>query len=225
MNKNIPYLIIYMIFLVVFNTLFFLFKANCSYVSVWISYGFIHLAYAAVIITQFLDKQHEEVSLKLSSYLISISYFIVELFTGIVFIAVNSTEYKFALSLQLVWLGVYLVLLITNLISNKKITNSLECTEKDRNYVKGVNAIINSILTNKYESSVVSKLNILYDIVHSSQIRTNADAMKVEAEIENRILALERNILVMSIPEQITEIEQLIDLANKRNLLTKYDRN
>ena len=45
--------------------------------------------------------------------------------------------------------------------------------------------------------------------------------MKIESEIENRILVLERNISVMDITDQIMEIEQLISLAKKRNILIK----
>ena len=221
MKKKVPYIIIYLVFIVVFNVVFFLFKPEECYAAIWISYSFIHLAYAAVIITQVVDNSDKEITLKLSSYLISVIYFVVTLIIGIVFILINPEGYKLALSSQIVLLGAYLILLISNLITNKKIVESLEEPDLNRNYVKGVTAVIKAILIDECDEAIITKLNHLYDIVHSSQIRSNADAMKIESEIENRILVLERNISVMDITDQIMEIEQLISLAKKRNILIK----
>ena len=153
--------------------------------------------------------------------MISVIYFVVTLIIGIVFILINPEGYKLALSSQIVLLGAYLIILISNLITNKKIVESLEEPDLNRNYVKGVTAVIKAILIDECDEAVITKLNHLYDIVHSSQIRSNADAMKIESEIENRILVLERNISVMDITDQIMEIEQLISLAKKRNILIK----
>ena len=221
MKKKVPYIIIYLVFIVVFNVVFFLFKPEECYAAIWISYSFINLAYAAVIITQVVDNSDKEITLKLSSYLISVIYFVVTLIIGIVFILINPEGYKLALSSQIVLLGAYLIILISNLITNKKIVESLEEPDLNRNYVKGVTAVIKAILIDECDEAVITKLNHLYDIVHSSQIRSNADAMKIESEIENRILVLERNISVMDITDQIMEIEQLISLAKKRNILIK----
>lgn len=221
MKKNIPYIIIYLVFIVVFNIVYFLFKPEETNASAWISYALIHIAYIAVVVTQFLDKKYEEVVLNLSSYLVSSIYFIVEFIVGIVFILINPEGYKLALSLQIIVLGLYLIILVANLITNRKITDSLDETNQDRNYVKGVSAVISAILTHEHDVQVMKKLGVLYDIVHGSQIKTNADAMIIEAEIENRIMALEKRIMTMGVEEQIMEINLLISLANKRNIIVR----
>lgn len=223
MRKDIPHIIVYLVFIIVFNVVFFLFKPEEAHAGIWISYTFIHLAYIAVVITQGLDKKNKEVALNLSSYLISLIYFIIEFIIGVTFIIINTTEYKLSIALQLALASIYVVVLITNLIVNKNITNSVESTERARDYVKGVPSVINAILCNKYDERVLKKLKNLYDVIHSSPIRTNSNAAIIEIEIEDRIRNLENIISVMGIDEQIFEIDSLINLANKRNIIVMKD--
>lgn len=223
MRKDIPHIIVYLVFIIVFNVVFFLFKPEETHAGIWISYTFIHLAYIAVVITQVLDKKNKEVTLNLSSYLISLIYFIIEFIIGVAFIIINPAEYKLSIALQLALAGIYVVVLIANLIVNKNITNSIESTERARDYVKGVTSIINAILCNKYDERVLKKLRNLYDVVHSSPIRTNSNAAIIELEIEDRVRNLENIISLMGINEQIFEIDSLINLANKRNIIVMKD--
>ena len=221
MKNKIAFIIICSVFVVVFNISFFLLKGNDVYGATWISYGFIHLAYIGVLLTQFLDEKHEEVSLRLSSHLVSIIYFIVELITGIIFIIVNPVGFKAAVILQLIIFGLYLIILLTNVITNSKIIDSLEDTKYDRDYVKGVTSIIEAIKLTINDEQVLKLLDRLYDVIHSSQLKSSPKAMIIETEIEHKILELERQAPVMSGEEQIYELELLIDLANKRNIIVK----
>jgi len=221
MKNKIAFIVICSVFIVVFNMSFFLLKSSEVYGATWISYGFIHLAYIGVLLTQFLDEKHEEVSLSLSSHLVSIVYFILELITGIIFIIVNPLGFKAALIIQLVLFGLYLILLLTNAITNSKTIDSLEDTKYDRDYVKGVTSIIDAIKLTIKDEQALKLLDRLYDVIHGSQIKTSPKAMIIETEIEHKILELERQVSVMNVEEQIYELEVLIDLANKRNIIAK----
>lgn len=221
MKNKITFIIICSVFVVVFNISFFLLKGNEVYAATWISYGFIHLAYIGVLITRFLDEKHEAADLVLSSYLVSIVYFVVELIIGIVFIIVNPIGFKVALIIQMILLGSYLILLLSNVITNSKISASLENTKYDRDYIKGVSSVIEAIKLTLNDAQAMKSLNCLYDVIHSSQMKSSHDAMIIETEIEERMKKLERNISAMSVEEQRSELKSLIDLANKRNIIVK----
>ena len=221
MKNKIAFIIICSVFVVVFNISFFLLKGNEVYAATWISYGFIHLAYIGVLITRFLDEKHEAADLVLSSYLVSIVYFVVEFIIGIVFIIVNPIGFKVALIIQMVLLGSYLILLLSNVITNSKISDSLETAKYDRDYIKGVSSVIEAVKLTLNDEQAMKLLNCLYDVIHSSQMKSSRSAMIIETEIEERIKKLERNISAMSVEEQRSELKSLIDLANKRNIVVK----
>ena len=76
-----------LLFLVVFNVLFFLVVGTENPTSVWVSYGFIHFSYLTVLFLPVISSKGEA-SYYLSStlYVQSIAYFLLELVVGIVFI-------------------------------------------------------------------------------------------------------------------------------------------
>lgn len=56
-KKSVLWIIMDLIFLVVFNTVFFVAGGFDHPASVWVSYGFIHFSYLMVIITPFLIRK------------------------------------------------------------------------------------------------------------------------------------------------------------------------
>lgn len=221
MKKNILSILLYSIFIIIFNIVFFLLKAENNHVATWISYAFIHVAYVAVVITQFMDKKHEEVSLNLSSYLISSIYFVVAFITAIIFIIFDPQGYRLALVIQVIYIGIYLILLLTNLIANRKTVSSLEAQKEHREYVKTVSAYIKKLKKDVRDEKITKKLDALYDVVHASPIKTTDSAYKYEKEIEDRLEKLEDAFVIANSSDIIREIESLIDLANMRNDILK----
>ena len=221
MKNKIAYIVICSVFVVIFNISFFLLKDSEVHGATWISYGFIHLAYIGLLLTQLLDEKHKEVSLRLSSHLVSIIYFIVELITGVIFIIMNPVGFKATLIIQTVLFGLYLIVLLINVIINSKIIDSLEETKYNKKYVEETTKILDSIKLSTNSEQVLSLINKLYDIVHGSQLKSNSEAITIEVEIEHKIRRLEKNILTISVEEQISEIKVIIDLANKRNIIAK----
>lgn len=221
MKKNLLSILLYSIFIIIFNIVFFLLKAENNHVATWISYAFIHVAYVAVVITQFMDKKHEEVSLNLSSYLISSIYFVVAFITAIIFIIFDPQGYRWALVIQVIYIGIYLILLLTNLITNRKIVSSLESQKEHREYVKYVSAYIKKLKMNVHDESIIKKLDALYDVVHASPIKTTDSTYKYEKEIEDRLEKLEHVFDMIDSNNIVKEIESLADLANRRNDILK----
>jgi len=109
-----------LVFLVVFNVLFFLLGGTEHNVAVWLSYGFIHLAYLFLIATPFLIKKGKSAAVfGFSLYVISSIYFFIEFVVGVLFILIAPDGFKLALSIQIVILGIYAVLLLSHMIANE----------------------------------------------------------------------------------------------------------
>lgn len=63
MKKVILWVLLILVFLIVFNTIFFLVGILPHPLSVWLSYGFIHLAYLMVILTPLLTRKSSSASI------------------------------------------------------------------------------------------------------------------------------------------------------------------
>ena len=60
-KKTVLWIILDLIFLAIFNTVFFVMTGLQHPASVWISYGFIHFAYLMVIVTPFLIRKSSRI--------------------------------------------------------------------------------------------------------------------------------------------------------------------
>ena len=86
-KKSILYILLDLVFLAVFNTVFFVVGGTDHPASVWISYAFIHLAYIMVVATPILTRKSSSASVfGFSLYSISAAYFLTEFVLGLVFV-------------------------------------------------------------------------------------------------------------------------------------------
>jgi len=112
------WIIIHLIFLATFNTIFFILKGTDNPASVWISYGAIHLAYILVWFIRFF--RLKEASLfGISSVMIMHGYLYLQIFVGLLFIAFSPEGWKFAFILQLMILAVSMSLFLISTIAGK----------------------------------------------------------------------------------------------------------
>ena len=118
-----------LIFIVVFNILFFVIIGIENNSSVWLSYGFIHFAYFMLILTEKLIRDGISMAIfRFSLYSISTTYFFIQLVTGIVFILISPERYTITLLVQLCLAGIYGIIFIAHMVANERTANA----EKDR---------------------------------------------------------------------------------------------
>ena len=119
-KTNILWGILNLIFLIVFNFIFFVAGGSEHNASVWISYGFIHFAYLMLLLTPKLIRDGKSKSVfGFSLYSISATYFLIEFVTGIIFILVSPESYKAAFLVQLCITGLYGIILVSNMLSDE----------------------------------------------------------------------------------------------------------
>lgn len=193
MNKRaILWIILDLIFLAVFNTVFFAMTGLQHPASVWISYGFIHFAYFMVIVTPFLIRKSSSAAVfGFSLYSISSTYFLIEFVTGLVFVILKSDSYKAALVVQIVIAGIYGILLISHLIANESTADSVERHEDEVAYIKTAATRVKALVGKAKDKKANKEIEKVYDLLHSSPTKSISTVRHLESSVMNQISDLE----------------------------------
>ena len=204
-KTNVLWVILCLVFLAIFNVLFFMIGGATHNASVWISYGFIHFAYFMLLLTPKLTNKNKSAAV-LGFSLVSIStvYFLVQFVTGIIFILVSPESYKAALSVQLCIAGLYAIMLISNMIANQHTAEAEEKRRYEVSYVKTASVQLKGLLDSVGDKDLQKKLERAYDAIYSSPVKSHPNL----AQMENRIL------------QSIDELEDALKTENKENMVS-----
>lgn len=217
-KKSVLWIILDLVFLIVFNTVFFVAGGFEHPASVWLSYGFIHFAYLMVIATPFLIRKSSSAAVfGFSLYSISSTYFLIEFAVGLIFIFLRQESVKAALIVQVIIVGIYAVILISHLLDNESTADSIERREEEVSYIKTAASRVKALigkLDNKKANKEVEKV---YDLLHSSPTRTISSAHSLEMEIKNKISELEGAVAAKDNDVVITLSGELLQTIEERN--------
>ena len=217
-KKNILWILLDIVFLAVFNTVFFMVGGTDHPASAWISYGFIHFSYLMILVTPFLiRKSSSQAVFGFSLYSVSAVYFFVEFIAGLVFIFISSESYKASLVVQVIISGIYAVMLISNLIANEYTADSVEQHEDEVAYIKNAASRV-KILTGKANDKKANKeIERAYDLLHSSPSRSAATVKLLEEEIKNKVTDLEDAVAANETAAIITIAGEIVAKTEERN--------
>ena len=222
-KKRFLWIILDLVFLIVFNVVFFVAGGTKHEASVWISYGFIHFAYIMMLITPFLVKKSTNTAvLGFPLYSISSAYFLVAFFVGLIFIFTHPESYKMSLIVQVIIAGIYAIMLISNMIANEHTAESVERHEMELRYVKDASAHLKSIMDSVSDKAMRKKIERLYDLLHSSPAKSNSTVRDYELAVLDHIDALENDLSRGDIPAANATISKIERNASERNRRLKY---
>ena len=188
MKKNVLSTIVYLVFLIIFNLIFYMLGGTEHPASVWISYVFIHIAYLLLVCTTlFVRKGSNAALFGMTLNSISGVYFVVELIVGIIFIKVASESYKAPLIVQAVIASVYVVLLIANIQANDSTADSVERHELEVKYLKEAAMILKKIMGMVDDKTANKKVEKVYDLIQSSPAKSNRNVADLEFQIISEI--------------------------------------
>lgn len=221
-KKSVLYLLLELVFLVVFNTVFFVAGGTEHPVSVWISYVFIHLAYLMVIITPILVRKSSSAAVfGFSLGSISSVYFFVEFIVGLIFIFIRSESYKSSLIVQIIIAGIYAILLISNLIANEKTADDVERHEAEVAYIKDASSKVRLLMDKMSDKKANREIERVYDLLHSSPSKSTASAKTIESEISDRVYDLESAVREGSAENVIAISQIIVSLVEERNRIIR----
>lgn len=216
-KKTVLWGILDLIFLVVFNTIFFVVGGTDHVASVWIAYGFIHFAYVMLLITPFLMRKNIRATiLGLPLHLISSVYFLTAFVVGIVFVLLKAESYKASLLFQVIIAGVYGILLVVNLIANEHTQAAEQRHAEEVGYIKEAASRVEALIGRLNDKKVNKALEKAYDILHSSPVRTTPAVAEIESNIMRLIADLEEAVLANNESDVIVTARGIVIMAEDR---------
>lgn len=217
-KKSVLWILLDLIFLVVFNTVFFVAGGTDHTVSVWISYGFIHFAYLMVLATPFLIRKSSSAAVfGFSLYSISSTYFLLEFVVGLIFIFMKSESYKASLIVQVIVAGIYAVLLLSHLIANEHTADSVERHEEEVAYIKTASSRVKALIGKANDKKANKEIEKAYDTLHSSPSKTVATVRSIESNVMNKVAELEEAASDQDTATIITTAGEIVALMEERN--------
>lgn len=128
-KTKILWIIIHLIFLATFNTIFFLLKGTDNPASVWISYGAIHLAYLLVWFIRFF-RLKEANMFGIGATMVMYGYFLLQVIVGIFFIILSLEGWKLAFIVQLLILATAMILFLLGTIAGKHASDGKQALDE-----------------------------------------------------------------------------------------------
>ena len=223
-KKNVLTIILDTAFVVAFNIIFFLNGGTQHVSSVWTCYVFLHFAYLMVLITPVIEAKGQTGYLsKLTTYSISLVYFLIELLFSIVVFISELNKLKLIISVQTVITSIYIIILMINLLANDSTARKQERHNIENDFIKTIALKAKYIESITLNPSLKKQINNLYYSIHSSPTRTSSEVVVYETKITDLLEDLETDIKGDSVAasEKIVEIEQML---NKRNFMLKARR-
>lgn len=215
--------ILAILFIVFFNAMFFLFIGiDCEIKSVWISYGFIHVAYVWVLLN-FLCKTKGEAGyfLTLTSLMPAWSYFCLELVLGVVFILWAPTDYMWATLSQSILAFIFIVINIVHILAGEATANSLQQRHDEIRPYKEIVADLRALQAMTTDKQLNTILNDCYMVLSTSGMRQIPESRSIDTEISLMIGLIKQN--AMTNPALAVEsAQQLLQLTKNRQNLLKY---
>ncbi|MCD7708238.1 MAG: hypothetical protein LUI02_00015 [Clostridiales bacterium] len=212
---------IYIVVIVIINILFYGIWGVNHVPAAWISYLFIHIAAALVIVAPYLAERGREVALyTVVLDMVSIVYFIAELVVGFIFIIIQPIHFRPALFSQLIMFGVALIIMLANMIANAHTAESLDKREHELVYVKESASILKSLMSRITDDGASKKVEYVYDLINSSPIKSSPAVQELErqamSEID-RLCSVVNNGGEDMNAEIIASTDKIKDLAEERN--------
>jgi hypothetical protein len=215
---NALWIILDSVFLIIFNAVFFMTGGVHHKASAWISYGFVHFAYLALLATpKLIPSGKSSAVFGFSLYSVSIAYFLTELAVGAAFMLKAPDGYEAALITQLILSGLYVVTLISNMIANEHTAD----TEAKRNYqieyVKQASSELKSLLGGLADKETRANVEKAYDALCSSPVKSHPSLAQAEQQILSSLGSLRTAVSAGDKTQIVAIANQLLTAVNERN--------
>lgn len=226
MKRTTLSIILGLLFLLLFNMLFFVLRGTENNAVVWISYGFIHFAYIFVLLTPLFTTKTQREVLNYTLWSQSVFYFIAELFVGLGFIAyttygeLESITWPFIV--QSVMCVIFLFIFLANVMANDDTNARMEQRSAIKEEIYNTAENIRPLINKAADPTVRKKVERCYDAMRYSPINSHPSIRDIEYNIRSAIDALESSIYEGTKEEQLRNAEELLGLIVERKNKLKY---
>lgn len=208
MRKTVIKGILYAFFPLFFNVLFFMLGGVHHPTSVWLSYGWIHIAYFMMIVTPLFARRTQSIMLfQLATRGIAAVYFAVEFIIGLTFIFIGVDGIRTPFLIQLIPFSLFLLLLLWNMLHNEHTADNEERRIAEENFIKTASSRTKLLMNHTSNGALKNKIEKVYDLIHSSPVRSDPAAK----DSEERILNLLENLNTVLKANDENEIDRVIE--------------
>lgn len=216
MKTNILKVIVGLIFLVLFNVLFFVLGGTERTTTEWVCYGFIHVAYLCLLSTPLLCNAGKgETVLSASLYLRATFFFIAELAIGIGFLWYNPESFVWPAIVQSVLLAAFLVMQLMSVMANDDTKASLAKQRQERVYVRALAENVRDAMHQVTDPALRKQMASCYESLSSASIESFPEAAAAEQELENAVDTLCAAVGIND-PQQLSQLIQDVQTALRR---------
>lgn len=188
MKTNLLKVIVALIFLVLFNVLFFFIGGTEQSHINWVSYGFIHAAYLMILITPLFATNGKGLTvLTASLYLRAISYFFTELIIGLICIAIQPESILWPMIIQSILLAVFVVLQLMSVMANDATKASIQKQRMESAYIKNMVTQVKAAMRNIEDESIRNSVIRCHDALNNCSVETFEEAQDAELALRNAI--------------------------------------
>ena len=206
------------IFVIVFLVFFFALDGNLTGTAGWISFSAILLSYFLMVATPlFVKKGAAETDYRRPLFVISLIYFGLTFIIGVITIIINPEKSTTTILINVALLGLYAIVLLTNLIANEHIAEQEATREIELKYVKEASMQLGFIKRKLSDNDLRIKVQEAYDLISSSPVHSSPSVQSIEASVMQEIADIDG--MDASEHEAISKsLDLVISLASKRNL-------
>jgi len=220
MKKGFLHTLLFLIPLAVFNTVFFMVGGTDHNTSVWISYGFIHLAYVMLAVSPYLaPKGTNALVLGMPLAYVSTIYFYVQFAVGILFILIGMENYKPALIVQIIILGVYATALVSLMLANEYTASNLNRRQEEVAYIKTAANKVKLVMDKLSDKNANKQIERVYYLIHSSPVRSSSTVKALEREVLAQADELQAAVYRNDIAAVLMHCNNITSLMERRNVM------
>ena len=219
MKRNVIKAVIALIFLVVFNVLYFLASREHTTAD-WVSYAFIHAAYLCLLATPLFAAGIDKglTVLIASLWLRALGYFFLELIVGTAFLLASPEGYVWPLAVQAILLAAFLILQLMGVLANDSTTRSTCRQRTESLYLQELKDRLSQGMRTIDDSALKEQVRPCLDALSASPLQSlagaEAEEQKLCAAVDGLCCAIERG-----------DAAEQVGQEAKRVLLAVHDRN
>ena len=151
---------------------------------------------------------------------ISYIYFMIDLTCGIMFIIFLSDKLIIPLIVNIVLLALYLLLLISVVLTNERTNTNLQIHEAEMKYIDKASSGLENLSIMIDDKNLLKKVNKAYDIISASPVHSDESVKSIENEVLTIIDEMNEMFLTDK-NNTYNLIDKIIYLANKRNAILR----
>ena len=220
-KRNLLWLILDSILLIVFNLIFFSIVGTVNPVSVWVSYGAITLSYLCFLSSSlFSEKSTVEADIRRPVYLFTALHFMVCLLAGGIIIYLRPDRYVPTVLLFAVLFGLAAIIILSLSVAGNHTAESIRKQESDAQFINSSRRL-KLLLSDISDPKLLRRITNLYDLWLASPRGSSVEAHSIEVSIVNMVAELEESCDAGNTEDAMTICEHLTQKIKRRNLILK----